>query len=203
MSVTPDDIAASTPADDETIFERRMRALTLRNGGATYTQIAERTGVSIPTARKDVRMAYREVVNEPAEDKIARQRAILHDVHRAHFARALNGDIDSSKIVLDCLKVEAQLFGLNAPARVAVGVTDMEFAEQAVELIAGLGRIPQDEMLASLDTEKRAALGLPTPKTPGVIDAEVIEADPFDLPHGPTPLPAKPDEGETEPWADV
>lgn len=205
MTVTPDDIAGATPADDETIYERRMRSLTMRNAGATYTQIAERTGVSVPTARKDVRMAYREVVAEPAEDKIARQRGILHDLHRAHFTRALNGDIDSSKIVLDCLKVEATLFGLNAPARVAVGVTDMEFSEQAVELIAGLGRIPPDEMLAGLDPEKRADLGLPAPKAPNVIDAELIEADPFDLPHGPVPARSTsvPDEGETEPWADV
>ncbi|UJE15719.1 helix-turn-helix DNA binding domain protein [Gordonia phage Ligma] len=193
--VTLADVAESARPEDESIFERRMKALTLRNGGATYTQIAERFGVSIPTARKDVRLALREVVNEPAEDMIARQRAVLHDLHRAHFARALSGDIDSTRMVLETLKIEAQLFGLNAPSRVAVGVTDMEFAEQAVELIAGLGRMPQAEMLASLDAEARERLGLPgaspTTATPETIDAEVVTDG-----HNPTPA-------QDEPWADV
>ncbi|UBF41670.1 helix-turn-helix DNA-binding domain protein [Gordonia phage AnarQue] len=188
MTITADDIAASPDHPDEEIWERRMRALTLRNGGATYRQIAERHGVSVPTARKDVRMALREVVNEPAEDMIARQRSVLADLQRAHFARALSGDVESTKVVLDVLKHEAQLFGLYAPARVAVGVTDMEFAEQAVELIAGLGRAPQAEMVASLDPERRAQLGLTAaPAPPQTIDGETVE--------GP--------DVEPEPWADI
>ncbi|QNL30187.1 helix-turn-helix DNA binding protein [Gordonia phage Mariokart] len=200
--VSAADVAEGVRPDDETIYERRMKALTLRNGGATYTQIAERFGVSVPTARKDVRLALREVVNEPAEDMIARQRAVLHDLHRAHFANALRGDIDSTRMVLETLKVEAQLFGLNAPSRVAVGVTDMEFAEQAVELIAGLGRMPQAEMLASLDAETRAQLGLPgaspTTATPATIDAEIVPDAPSGAEATPTPPPA-----HDVPWADV
>ncbi|AWN04265.1 Rnase E [Gordonia phage Sour] len=189
---TADEIAEAARPEDETIFERRMKSLTLRNGGATYTQIAERMGVSVPTARKDVRLALREIVNEPAEDMIARQRAVLHDLHRAHFARALTGDIESTRMVFEGLKLEAQLFGLNAPQRVAVGVTDMEFAEQAAELIAGLDRMPHAEMLASLDPETRAHLGLPgsspTSAAPETIEGEVV-------PENPTPA--------DEPWADV
>ncbi|WAB09241.1 helix-turn-helix DNA binding domain protein [Gordonia phage LittleMunchkin] len=197
MTVTSTDVAESSSAVDETIFERRMKALTLRNAGATYTQIAEKTGVSIPTARKDVRMALREVVNEPAEDMIARQRAVLHDLHKAHFPNALRGDIDATRMVLETLKIEAQLFGLNAPQRMSVGVTDMEFAEQAVELIAGLERMPQAEMLASLDEATRARLGLPgaspTSATQETIDAEVVPDPTPDT----TPTPAD------DPWADV
>lgn len=214
--VTVADVAAAPSPADETLFERRMKALTLRNGGATYTQIAERFGVSVPTARKDVRMAYREVVNEPAEDMIARQRAILHDLHRAHFARALSGDIDSTRMVLETLKVEAQLFGLNAPQRVAVGVTDMEFAEQAVELIAGLGRMPQAEMLAGLDAATRERLGLPgsspTTATQETIDGQVVPEAPLDReaaneaaaapPADPEPQPDTP-VAEDDDWADV
>ncbi|QDF17592.1 hypothetical protein SEA_YAGO84_61 [Gordonia phage Yago84] len=194
-AVTPADVAEGIRPEDETVYERRMRSLTLRNGGATYTQIAEKMQVSVATARKDVRLALREVVNEPAEDMVARQRAVLHDLHRAHFANALRGGIDSTRMVLETLKVEAQLFGLNAPQRVSVGVTDMEFAEQAVELIAGLDRMPQPEMLASLDPETRERLGLPgaspTSATQETIDAEVVP----DTPDTPAQDP--------EPWADV
>lgn len=183
---SPADIADRVVPEDESVWERRARALTMRNGGATYTQIAERTGVSVPTARKDVRLAMREVINEPAEDMIARQRAVLHDLQRAHYVRALSGDIDSTKIVLDVLRHEAQLFGLNAPARVHVGVTDMEFAERALELMNGIGVDAVRELAAGVDAERRAELGI-DPAAPVTIDGELSDNGP----------------GDDEPWADI
>lgn len=156
--VTPDDVAASTGAPDETLWERRMRALTMRNAGATYAKIAEQFGVSTLTVRKDVRLALREVISETAEDMVARQRGILLDMTRANYPAALQGDLGAQSAIVKCLEHEAKLFGLYAPTRVNVGVSDTEFAAQAAELIAALGLEPPRELV-----------------TGEVIDAEVAE----------------------------
>lgn len=162
--VTPDDVAAGIPAPDETLWERRMRALTMRNAGATYAKIAEQLGVSTLTVRKDVRLALREVISETAEDMVARQRAVLLDMTRANYPAALQGDLGAQNAIVRCLEHEAKLFGLYAPTRVAVGVSDTEFAAQAAELISALGLEPPAEL----------ARVLPGPE---VIDAETIDAD--------------------------
>jgi hypothetical protein len=146
MSVTVEDVANAVPAEDETLWERRMRALTLRNAGATYQRIADQLGVTVPTARKDVRLALREVINETAEDMLARQRSVLMDIQRSNYAAALQGDREAQTMVIRCLEHEAKLFGLYAPTRVAVGVSDTEFAEQAADLISSLGLEPPQEL---------------------------------------------------------
>lgn len=159
---------ANAEHEDSQLWERRYKALTLRNGGATYKQIADRTGVSMQMARKDVQAALREFVRAPAEEMIAQQRAILHDLRRAHYPRALSGDPDSTKAVMACLEHEAKLFGLHAPARVNLGITDTEFAQEAVKLIAGL---PRDAM-ADLHRQARTDAA----EHGEVLDAEVIPA---------------------------
>ena len=183
-SPTPDDVANATPAIDETLFERRMRSLTLRNSGATYSQIAQRMEVSEKTSRDDVRKALREVISEPAEDLMARQRSVLLDLQRANYPQALRGDKDAGRIVIDCLKHEAQLMGLYAPTRVNVAVTDVEFAEQAVTLISELGLQPPAELVAAAatdpvltDAELIAATAAGGVDDPDVIDAEVEDED--------------------------
>lgn len=182
--VTPDDVAAGIPAPDETLWERRMRALTMRNAGATYAKIAEQLGVSTLTVRKDVRLALREVIAETAEDMVARQRAVLLDMTRANYPAALQGDLGAQNAIVRCLEHEAKLFGLYAPTRVAVGVSDTEFASQAAELITALGLEPPAEL----------ARVLPGPE---VIDAETIETD--------TEVPASStiDPGPSEPAGDA
>lgn len=198
---TPDDIANATPAEDETLWERRMRALTMRNAGATYHRIAQQLGVSTATARKDVRLALREVINETAEDMLARQRSILHDVVRTNYPAMLQRDNDATKHVIDSLKHEAQLFGLYAPTRVAVGVSDTEFAEQTAELMGKLGLEPPKELIKNI----------PAP----TIDAEVVEPEvpqqdsfttPTDLetPDADTPVdPSAPDVDPADGWSNL
>ena len=173
MTIT--DIAnADLLAEDEIRIERQLRALTLRNAGATYRQIAEKTGVSTATARKDVSSALRDVVSETAEDLIARQRAILLDLTRANYAAAASGDIDAARLLIAVMEREARLFGLDAPTRVNVGVSDVEFAERTASLIQSLGLQPPKE-LAAMSSALRESF----------IDAEVDEDQlAFDLADG-------------------
>lgn len=185
------DIAAGVPAPDESLWERRMRALTLRNAGLTYAKIGDQQGTNAHTARNDVRVALREVLNDTAEDMLARQRSVLADLQRAHYPAALQGDRDATTAVLKCLEHEAKLFGLFAPARVNVGVTDTEFAAQAVELITALGLQPMPELERTLI------------KHEPVIEAEVVSTttpsreEPDDDPH------PEPEEAEPDDWSNL
>lgn len=140
-------IAGATTPIDEELWERRMKALTLRNAGATFAQIGVQLHVSATVARADVRQALREVLTETTEDFIARQRSVLLDMQRAAYPGAMRGDRDSIVSIVKCLEQEAKLLGLYAPARVAVGIGDVDFAEQAAGLIAKLGLQPPKELM--------------------------------------------------------
>jgi hypothetical protein len=195
--VSPDDVAYGIPAPDELLWERRMRALTLRNAGLTYAKIGEQQGTNAQTARNDVRKALREVINETAEDMLARQRSVLADLQRAHYPAALQGDVGATATVLKCLEHEAKLFGLFAPSRVNVGVTDTEFAAQAVELITALGLQPMPELERSLIKHE---------PTTEVIDLTETESEPDDAPHAATDAePQAEPEPEPEPddWSNL
>lgn len=161
MTESLETFAAAVVPEDETLWERRMRSLTMRNAGATFRQISEKTGVSPAQARKDVMAALKEIVAESAEDMISRQRSILFDIQRANYSAAASGDIDAAKIILSTLEREAKLFGLDAPTRVNVGVSDVEFAEKTASLIESLGLQPPKELI----------------RDDRVLEAEVISAD--------------------------
>lgn len=159
-----EDFANGVIPEDETLWERRSRVLTMRNAGATYQAIAKQLNISTATARNDLRKALREVISETAEDMLARQRSVLMDLQRVNYPAALGGDKDAQGMVLRVLEHEAKLFGLYAPSRVAVGVTDVEFAEQAASLIKDLGLEPPSELVRGLG-------GAQDP----VVEAEVVE----------------------------
>jgi hypothetical protein len=175
--------------EDEELWERRYRAMTMRNGGATYGQIAARLQVSPEIARRDVQRVLQEYIRQPAEDMIAQQLSVLHDLRRAHYPRALQADPDSTKAVMKTLEHEAKLKGYYAPERVQIGITDTEFAEAAVALIAGLPGTALSDLEAQA---KRDAVehGHTAP-----LDAEVVEVAAEDV--APTP-PADP-----AAWADI
>lgn len=154
------DAEAALP-EDAAVFERQAKALTLRNAGATWKQVAERLGCSVAKAQSTVRAALREVIAESAEDMIARQRSVLLDIQRANYKRAMDGDVDATRLILSSLEREAKLFGLDAPTRVSVGVSDVEFAERTASLIESLGLEPPRELLRS--------------RSSAVLDVEVVD----------------------------
>lgn len=163
----PDEVAAGAVPEDATKEERCFRALMMRNAGATFSQIAEKMGCSETKARGDVRWALRQVVSESREDLIARQRSVLLDLQRAHYQKALGGDIDSTRAILSILERESKLFGLDAPSRVDVGVSELEFAERAAAAIEAMGLAPPAEL-----TRGRVPVG-----QTAVIDAEIVEPE--------------------------
>lgn len=161
---SPKDIANAPLPEDSTIWERRMKALTMRNAGATFARIAEQLGVSEPQVRKDIRIAIRDIVQIPVDQMVDRQRSILLDITRVNYPAAMSGDREAQAMLLRVLEHEAKLYGLYAPTRVNVGISETEFAAQAAELLAALGTEPLRELA-----------GQPPP-----IEAEVITHDTTD-----------------------
>lgn len=166
--VSPDDIAEAELLEDAEIWERRYKALTMRNAGASWHKIAEALGVGVYIVQKDVRVAMAEVVKVPVDEMVARQRSILLDLTRVNYTAALSGDREAQTQLLRVLEHEAKLYGLYAPTRVQVGISETEFAAQAAELLTALGTEPLRE-LAGLE---------PTPAP--VIEGEVITEAPPD-----------------------
>lgn len=176
---TVDDIAKAAPASDETLWERRMRAVTMRNAGRTYQQIAEAlsaagTPVSVSIVRRDVLKAYKEIIGEARDDMIARQRSVLFDFQRANYLDAINSDpehqeerVAAQKLILSAMDHEAKLFGLYSPTRVSLGISDTEFAEETARLITELGLQPPKELTSALRGDV----------SQDDIDAEVVEAE--------------------------
>ena len=140
-----------------------MKALTMRNAGATFPKIAEALGISEKAARMDVRKAIAEVVRLPVDQMVERQRAILLDITRVNYPAAMGGDREAQAVLLRVLEHEAKLYGLHAPTRVNVGISEQEFASQAAELLAALGTEPLRELA-----------GAPAPPT---LEAEVVDDD--------------------------
>lgn len=167
----------TAPEIDEALIERRMKVLTLRNAGATFSAIAGQVGVSVATARKDLARAYRYVLDETPEDMLARQRAVLMDLTRANYPAALRGDKDAGTMILRFLEQEAKLFGLYAPTRVLAAVGEYEFAEQASALIESITAI-DPSAFKELETARDHA------RARQVIDGEVGAPDADDHRNG-------------------
>lgn len=119
----------------ETLWERRMQALSLRNGGMTFSQIATFQKVSPAQARRDVEWAKRHIAGDDIESIISVQRSVIIDMRRANYQAMLQGDKDASATILKGLDHEAKLLGLYAPVRVTTGPSHVEFSERAAELI--------------------------------------------------------------------
>jgi len=123
----------------------------MRNAGATYEKIAEQMGYSVGSAQKDVFRAIRETVRVPTEAMLDRQRAIINDLIRVNYQTAIDRNhprqFEAQAKLLECLKHEAQLWSLYAPAKVQVGITAGEFAQQAVDLLKATGSGPLVELV--------------------------------------------------------
>lgn len=196
MTATPfdkpsvDDIADSQTPSDESLWERRMRAVTMRNAGRTYAQIAEAlsnagTPVSVTQVRKDVARAYKEIIGEARDDMIARQRSVLFDFQRANYLDAINTDPEraeeraaAQKLILSAMDHEAKLFGLYSPQRVSLGISDTEFAEETARLISELGLQPPRELTSALSRPEHDG----DVDGQEVLEAAVVEAEAVEIP---------------------
>jgi predicted transcriptional regulator len=172
-----DELAGAPLPEDATVWDKRMKALTLRNAGATYARIGIELGVTEIRAREYVKVATREIVAIPVDQMVERQRAILLDITRVNYSPALKGDKEAQGVILRALEHEAKLYGLYAPTRVNVGVSETEFARQAAELLAVIGPEPLKELAGVMHQQVAAASPAEAAVDEAITDAEVISVE--------------------------
>lgn len=220
--------------NDEQLYERRHAFLTQRLAGGTYSAIAKRYNeraleaamarggdptevetVSSTTVRKDCQRAKQELIDDATREALrGEHRAIILDMRRANYAAMAGGDVDAAKIVMSTLQREAEMFGLDEPKRTQIGVgTDVEFANDLVDLIRAVGYQPPTDLLFAARGEAvdgdaahgdALAIDRVAPGDTGVIDVEAI---PFDL-DAPEPRPAPEpapveDEPDDDEWSNL
>ena len=99
--------------------QRRVVALWL--AGATVSEIERAVNLSRATILRVRKTALDEGLKD--RDKLAaelreRELLTLDRLQRAHWQRALDGNVGSSKIVLTCIEKRARFLGLEAPIKV-------------------------------------------------------------------------------------
>lgn len=143
MTVSDDDIAVML---DSELFERRSKAMFLKNAGATLAKIAKETGVSITTVRKDLQIVQRDINNEQPMAVIARHRAVIFDIQRANYPAMMRGDKDAAATILRALERESKLLGLDSPTRILATVSADDFANEAARLIDRINELDADTL---------------------------------------------------------
>jgi hypothetical protein len=172
--------------------EHRRRRGQAVVGDAPVDRLSHPLGVTVPSGDHiggDTRRAHPRDIGVP---------------QLAERDRLESGDLDAIKVVLQVHDRKVRLFGLAAPVAVRVGPeppTDVEFFEQAVELITAITSVPggRDELLR----------GLGHPDMPcSTQSAEWLsrKVDWWDHPvaHGnETYRPESGADGEIEPWSNL
>lgn len=151
--------------------QRALQALELYTAGCSYAEIGRRLGYrdhSGPHRAISRLLSRRETFGVDTLRKVHGER--LSALLAAVWPAALRADLDAVKTALQVLGDIAKLYGLNAPERVAVGISDTEFATQAAELLAVVGPGPLAE-LARWSPELRA---LP------IVEGEVAHSEVYD-----------------------
>jgi len=105
-------------------LEREAQMLELRKLGYTYAQIAERYGLHLSTVYKIVQRAverYRKQVLESAAELLQLELARLDALMVTHMPRALEGDHQSAKRVLEIIALQSKLLGLDRVTQQVTG----------------------------------------------------------------------------------
>lgn len=114
-------------SDSDRARLREADAVEMRARGATYQQIADALGVDKKTAYRRVQAALAARARETVGDRdalIGHQVAMIEAVLEGMLPRLAAGDPRAADMVLRALERQARLFGLDAPVRADVRVTD-------------------------------------------------------------------------------
>jgi DNA-binding CsgD family transcriptional regulator len=130
-------------------LDQQRRVVAMWTGGATMPEIARSLDISVDTVRKIRRDAFADVKADrdaAVEDLREAELQRLDRLQAAHWTRAMEGQVGSSRVVLDCIKDRAKLLGLYAPVRVDARVKvelDAQIEALMEELEAeGLAKAP-------------------------------------------------------------
>ena len=103
-------------ADNLTLQERRIRAVTLRRAGVGYRAIAKELGVSVGRAWGLVDEALRAVLVDGTERLRQIEGERLDDAQRALWPAVVSGDLRAVDVFVRLSARRARLFGLDVEA---------------------------------------------------------------------------------------
>ncbi|AXN53344.1 hypothetical protein PBI_THONKO_73 [Mycobacterium phage Thonko] len=195
-AVDPFDDHGQGEDEDDYLAQRRAQVMLLKHSGGTYTEIARVLGISTTTVRRDYFIALREQRMLSAEDRAARQVAILGDICKANYSAMLTGDKDAAITIIKALEREAKLFGLDAPTRLIAGVSSEQFATEAHDLINKIIKL-DPTALHEIEGPRHAAR--PDTDHHRIVDAEV--EDDLAAGHAPAIPEGAVDPYWRDPWA--
>ena len=102
------------------IEAREVKALDMRLAGAPYRQIGKALGVSHVQAQQDVKRMLREYATEPVAKVRDAEVARLDKLVMAHWDKAVEGNVESTRMVLTIMDRRAKLLGLDAPQKLDI-----------------------------------------------------------------------------------
>ena len=113
---------------DVDLFEKERQVIKFRQGGLTFDEIAQRMGYSHPSG---AHMAFKRAMERMADEAVASEGRALHRIRletalSAIWGKVLKGDIPAINTMLKILERDAKLYGLDAPVKSEVEVTNYD-----------------------------------------------------------------------------
>lgn len=128
---------STTAPDRVRQAETMIKAAQLRSAGATFREIGETLDIDPTWARTLVLKALEAAKYEAADLMRTQEGQRLDRLMRAHYQKALAGEVRHTAIVLKIIDQRAKLFGLNAPVQVEVSSdVDRQIRELDAQLTA-------------------------------------------------------------------
>lgn len=124
-------------------IQRRIKIQRLRVAGMSTVAIADRMQMRAYEVEQELRRAVQDANSASIDEMVGTQNSILTDLLRVNYPLALQGDGPATDRVLRLLARQSQLYGLDAPNRVHIGVSDRDFNAVATRLVEQIAAAPQ------------------------------------------------------------
>jgi hypothetical protein len=156
--------AASEKAKlDLELFEKDRQVIKFRQGGLTFDEIAQRMGYSHPSG---AHMAFKRAMERIADEAIASEGRALHRIRletalSAIWNQVLKGDLAAIGTMLKILERDAKLYGLDAPMKAELEVTNYDgniLRQRTREIVQAIREVAgQEDSLGERSGETGAA----------------------------------------------
>jgi len=128
------------------LIDKERKALELRRAGSTYDEIAKALGYATP---QGAFLAYNRAIKRTlveAGSEEARQTELdrCDRLQRAYWGKAMTGDVQAGRIILQVMDRRARYLGLDAPIKQQVEVTNFEGGTELDREVARLAALLAD-----------------------------------------------------------
>lgn len=138
---------------DVDVFEKERLVVQYRQGGATFDQIATRIGYADESG---ARHAFKRAMERMRDDAIDGEMRELHRLRletalQSIWPKVIKGDFEAIKVMLKILERDAKLFGIDAPIKAELEVTNYDgnlLRERTREIVQAIREVtrPPDSL---------------------------------------------------------